>query len=195
MSCKRTNYFPKNNCDYDVGVVIARSLARELTRLRARSLPALQTALREAFNLHMQIFARALSNGATRTLITGRSLTFRKYGRTAWRAAWRMIELTIFLDGGCEILRVLWAMHSNIPRSSDLSSTRRSLTYIPQWRPRNANRAYPKVAPSAPYTPAFMGASRKKVATSEGSNVIFMKYIGHSENMSCGSRFQRCGAR
>jgi hypothetical protein len=39
---------------YDVGVVIARSLARELTRLRARSLPALQTALREAFNLHMQ---------------------------------------------------------------------------------------------------------------------------------------------
>ena len=51
-------------------------------------------------------------------------------------------------------------------------------------RLRKANHVYPKVRPSEPYTAAFMGASRKKVVTSEGSNVIFMKYNGHSENIS-----------
>src|SRR5208282_5305417 len=40
-----------------------------------------------------------------------------------------------------------------------------------------------------------MGASRKKVVTGEGSNVSFTKYNGHTENISWGSRFQRCGAR
>src|ERR1700693_5241737 len=40
-----------------------------------------------------------------------------------------------------------------------------------------------------------MGASRKKVVTSEGSNVSFTKYNGHSENINRGLRFQRCGAR
>lgn len=39
-------------------------------------------------------------------------------------------------------------------------------------RLRKAIHAYPKVRPSAPYTPAFMGASRNKVVSREGSNVI-----------------------
>ncbi len=62
-------------------------------------------------------------------------------------------------------------------------------------RLRKANHAYAKVRPSEPYTAAFMGASRKKVVTSEGSKVSFTKYNGHSESISWGSRFQRCGAR
>lgn len=37
---------------YDVGVVIARALSRELTRLRAPSLAALRGSLNNAFNLH-----------------------------------------------------------------------------------------------------------------------------------------------
>jgi hypothetical protein len=37
---------------YDVGIVIARALARELTHLRAPSFAALRSALSDAFNLH-----------------------------------------------------------------------------------------------------------------------------------------------
>jgi hypothetical protein len=67
--------------------------------------------------------------------------------------------------------------------------------YVNQRRPRTASRAYPKVVPSAPYAPAFMGAIRKKMTTGEGSISIFTKYMGHSESISWGLRFQRCGAK
>jgi hypothetical protein len=50
--------------------------------------------------------------------------------------------------------------------------------------PKQGAKGRINVRPSAAYTAAFMGASRKKIATSDGSNVIFTKYIGHSENMS-----------
>jgi len=47
---------------YDVGFVIARALARELTLMRGRSLADLRSKLMAAFNLHFSTRARLIQN-------------------------------------------------------------------------------------------------------------------------------------
>src|ERR1700688_5256035 len=90
---------------------------------------------------------------------------------------------------------ITWERTARHVRRPAFSSHLVSSTIQVDVRLRKAIHAYPKVRPRAPYAPAFMGASRNKVVSSEGSNVILTKYKGHSENISWGLRFQRCGAR